>query len=335
MSEAASVGKVTSTPAYDPSSPAPDLGIATQIFNTLGSGLPFDVAPNPGEPSSDLGAPDVCGVQVHNPRDGLLTVIAIADGEEAFFDSNGNGVYDPGEPFIDQGEPFVDQNDSGAWDPGEWFLDVNGNGKYDGPNGVWDAATKIWTQTVVVYTGTPATMPSGVNFLGTRWTENTLAGACTPTAAPASFAVKPAQTGPPAVPATSQTYLAFASDQNLNLLDTGTTYGVDVVVGTITVDYLGLKQVADDLGLFYRFWPCDQSGFCASQCRSTGPALPCVMTPSITGFECGFGGSVIITGGTSADTGTDVVRWNVATPYSVFGTGKTALGGSSLTGTNK
>ncbi|HEY6004402.1 MAG TPA: invasin domain 3-containing protein [Anaeromyxobacter sp.] len=333
MSEAASVGKVTTTPAYDPANPAPDLGIAAQIFNTLGAGLPFDVAPIAGEPFSDLGAPDACGVQVHNPRDGLVTIVAIADGEEAFFDSNGNGVYDLGEPFVDLGEPFVDQNDNGQWDPGEWFLDVNGNGAHDGPNGVWDAATKIWTQTVVVYTGTPARMPSGTDFLGTRWSD-TLASACTPTPDPAPFAVLAAQAGPPPVPATSQTYFVFASDENLNLLDTGTKYGVDVAVGTIKTNYLGLGSVADDLGLFYRFWPCDQTGACASQCRATGAANPCVMTPSILGFQCGLGASVIITGGATADPGIDVVRWNVSTPYSVFGTGKTALGIRSLTGTN-
>jgi hypothetical protein len=58
------------------------------------------------------------------------------------------------------------------------------------------------------------------------------------------------------------------------------------------------------------------------------------MTPTITGFGCGLGGSVVITGGPTPDPGTDVVRWNVSTPYSVFGTGKTALGRRSLTGTN-
>jgi hypothetical protein len=58
------------------------------------------------------------------------------------------------------------------------------------------------------------------------------------------------------------------------------------------------------------------------------------MTPTITGFGCGLGSSVIITGGASPDPGTDVVRWNQATPYSVFGTDKTALGVRALTGTS-
>lgn len=335
-SEAAAVGQVTTTPTYDPASPAPDLGIATQIFNTLGAGLPFDVDPDVAalEPSVSHGL-DGCGVRTHNPRDGVVTIIAIADGEEAFFDSNGNGRYDSGEPFVDQGEPFVDANDNGQWDAGEWFLDVNGNGTYDGPNGVWDGAAKIWTQTVVVYTGAPATLPAaGGNFLGLRWARPAAATSCTPTPAPPAFAVTAPVTGPPPIPATSQTYFVYASDQNLNLLDTGTTYEPVVVVGTVKLTYLGLSSIADDLGLFYRYWPCDKTGFCASQCRSTGAALPCVMTPSISGYGCGYGSSVVITGGSSADAGTDLVNWTATTPYSVFGSSKKALGVRGLTGTS-
>lgn len=333
-SEAAAVGQVTSTPEYDPANPAADLGAAVQIFNTLGAGLPFDVDPDgaASEPSVIHGQ-DGCGLRTHNPRDGVVTIVAIADGEEAFFDANGNGAYDAGEPFVDQGEPFVDQNDDGAWNPGEWFLDVNGDGIHNGPNGTWDGATKIWTQTVVVYTGTPMVMASGADFLGTRWSDAP-AGACTPTPAPTPFQVHPKQAGPPEVPPTSQTYAVYASDLNLNRLDAATQYSADVVLGNVKVEYQGLASYADDLGLFYRYWPCDQTGSCASQCRSTGAALPCLMTPSLSGYECGIASAVRITGGDTADAITDVVRWNVSTPYSVYGGQRTALSKTLLTGTN-
>jgi hypothetical protein len=89
----------------------------------------------------------------NNPRDGLVTLIVATTGEEEFQDLNGNGQYDPGEPFVDMGEPFVDMNDNNMWDPGEQYIDVNGNGKYDGPNGVWDGNTLIWKPTWVVWTG--------------------------------------------------------------------------------------------------------------------------------------------------------------------------------------
>jgi Invasin, domain 3 len=329
MSEAASVGKVATTPAYDPANPVPDLGIAAQIFNTLGAGLPFDVAPALGEASLSHGI-DGCGVRVHNPRDGLLTIIAIADGEEAFFDSNGNGVYDAGEPFIDQGEPFVDENDDGVWNPGEWFLDVNGNGVHDGGNGVWDGATKIWTQTVVLYTGAPATMLSGLNLLGTRWVNaGSFTGSCTATPAATAFAIHPPPAAPPSAP-----YVFVASDMNLNMLTSGTTYAVTVVNGTVKTLYDGFASYADSIGMFYRFWPCDQTGFCASQCRSTGAALPCVMTPSIGNFGCGVAAGVSILAGTSPDPGTDIVQFDVATPYSVFGSDKTAPAKLVITGTS-
>jgi hypothetical protein len=84
-------------------------------------------------------------------------------GEEAFVDSNGNGVYDLGEPFTDDGEPYIDADDSGTYDVGEQFVDTNGNGVYDGPNGLWDGPTctqlgcntspNIWRSLRMAFTG--------------------------------------------------------------------------------------------------------------------------------------------------------------------------------------
>jgi Invasin, domain 3/Putative metal-binding motif len=340
VSEAASIGQVTSTPAYDPSKTTqPDLGVATQMFNTLGSGLPFDTTPDlaSGERSVTLPVPDRCGVQVHNPRDGVVTIVAIADGEEAFFDTNGNGVHDTGEPFVDQGEPFVDQNDSGAWDPGEWFLDVNGDGAYTAGNGVWDGATKIWTQTVVVYTGTPAKeLPAtGGGLVGTRWVHDGpafLGDACTVTLAAPDYVVTSAQVGPPATSAVPDAFWVVASDANLNLLASTTTYAVSVRSGDVKVDYRGLASYADDLGMFYRYWPCDQNGVCASQCtRATGSV--CRMKPSILSYSCGVADRVAIE---PADTpgGPGEVDFTVTTPFSVPGTGKSARALLPLSGTN-
>jgi hypothetical protein len=374
-SEAAGVAPFATTPAYDPTKdPLTQnaLGTAVEIFNTLGAGLPFDVAPQAGEPSAVV-VNDRCGTTLapnvtHNPRDGVVTVVAIADGEEAFFDSNGNGVYDVGEPFIDQGEPFVDANDNGVFDgvepftdsngngvydlgepfkdfngngvrdatPNEWFLDVDGNGFYTPPNGVWDGNGKIWTQTVVVYSGDPATVAAGgLNFLGTRWSAAAVS-ACTPTPRDPGFAVNIAQTTPVAIPATSQTHYVYASDMNLNRLDGASSFDVSVGTGTITAKYFGLASYADDLGLFYRYWPCDQAGVCASQCRSTGAALPCVMKPAITSFGCGIGAAVVVTGSSSSDgAALDEVDWNVSTPHVVFDAyTKTILSVKPLAGNN-
>ncbi|MBF5041381.1 hypothetical protein FGE12_03205 [Aggregicoccus sp. 17bor-14] len=93
--------------------------------------------------------------RVNNPRDNLVTLIAITTGEEAFEDRNNNGTWDTGEPFVDLTEPFVDANDSGTWEPGERFVDANGNGTWDGKNGRYDASTLIWAQERILWTGWP------------------------------------------------------------------------------------------------------------------------------------------------------------------------------------
>lgn len=68
----------------------------------------------------------------HNPRDGWVTVLAVTQGEETFYDQNGNGVYDANEPFEDNGgEPFIDENDNGIYDDAETFTDMNANDSYD------------------------------------------------------------------------------------------------------------------------------------------------------------------------------------------------------------
>ncbi len=337
VTEAAAVGQVATTPAYDPTrepTSQADLGIATEIFNTLGAGLPFDVPPAAGEASVSHEF-DGCGPRIHNPRDGVLTVIAIADGEEGFFDANGNGAYDLGEPFIDVGEPFVDQDDSGQWDPGEWFLDVNQNGVYDGPNGKWDPNTKIWTETVVVYTGAPARIATGGAFLGTRWAA-TLTDACTPTPAPPAIVVHPPVAGTPPTPATSAVVFAVASDMNLNRLTRTTAYSAAVEEpGKVQVTYRGLAEYADGWGFFFQYWPCDQAtpANCASQCRATGANAPCVMKPALTTYSCGIASGVVITGGSEAD-GTNYVDWMVGTTYPVFESDTTLLFKDILTVTN-
>ena len=334
VSEAAAVGLVATSPAYDPKSGGAgqmDLGLAVQGFNPLGSGLPFDVDPltTLGEPSVSHGV-DGCGPRTHNPRDGLVTIVAIADGEEAFWDANGDGSYVLGEPFVDQGEPFVDQNDSGAYEPGEWFLDVDGNGAWTPPNGKWDAATKIWTQTVVVYTGEARTLVSGGKLLGTRFAGPDFVDPCLATAIAPSFDVDHATT---AAPATTEAYVVVASDMNLNFLDTGTTYGTTIVPddAPIKVFYSGVAAYTDWLGVSYRYWPCDKTGACASQCRATGAAAPCTMVPSITNYSCGLAAGVSITGGEKAGSG--AVEWNVAVPWTVYGAiGRISKGGATLSG---
>jgi len=115
-----------------------------------GSSTPSDVDPRKAldEPSfSDKNG------KTRNPRDGLVTLVAVADGEEAFNDTNGNGKYDQGEPFSDAAEPFLDKDDDDTHDPNEKYVDANGNGQWDKANGVWDSKVKIMAIYKMLWTG--------------------------------------------------------------------------------------------------------------------------------------------------------------------------------------
>jgi hypothetical protein len=90
-----------------------------------------------------------------NPRDNLVSMIAVTSGEEAFSDNNNNGKWDPEEPYTDLTEPFVDTNDNGTWDQDERFIDVNGDLSWTGKNSRWDANTLIWVQERILWTGIP------------------------------------------------------------------------------------------------------------------------------------------------------------------------------------
>ena len=89
-----------------------------------------------------------------NPRDQLVTIIAMVRGEEAFVDANLNGQYDSGELFADQGDPFIDANDDNAYDPvtEDRFCGGASCAAYNPPNGIWDSDRTIWAPTWVVFT---------------------------------------------------------------------------------------------------------------------------------------------------------------------------------------
>lgn len=119
--------------------------------------LPKDVQPIGSETAYEDGN--------HNPRDGLVTVLAVVRGEEPYTDLNGNGRFDPdADRFQDLGEPFLDVNDDGVYDP---FVDPalccdhNGNGKVDGPNGKWDSNVPIARVFHVLWTGAVDVANSG------------------------------------------------------------------------------------------------------------------------------------------------------------------------------
>lgn len=82
-----------------------------------------------------------------NPTDDLCTMIVWTEGEEAYTDLNGNGVYDEGVDIAQNiGEPYIDANDNGSYDKdSETYFDVNHDGKYDPADNVWNSNTFVWT----------------------------------------------------------------------------------------------------------------------------------------------------------------------------------------------
>jgi hypothetical protein len=138
-------------------------GRVNTTFQTAGKWPPFEVSNlMQGEPvDADTG---------QNPRDMLVTVIAVTSGEETFYDGSGvsqgakDGEWNAGEWFVDLPEPFVDENDNQVYDLGEPFIDTERldcatgqrqgkNARWDPPNGCWDGDIQIWRATHILYSG--------------------------------------------------------------------------------------------------------------------------------------------------------------------------------------
>lgn len=123
-----------------------------------------NAAPKDVKPVAAIREPSVTVAgKVHNPRDGLVTLLAVVTAQEQFQDDNGNGVYDDGEPFIDSPEPFLDEDDDGQRDEGERFVDVDHNGQWDAGNGIWDREARVMAIYKILWTGPLANDITGSN----------------------------------------------------------------------------------------------------------------------------------------------------------------------------
>jgi adhesin/invasin len=150
-------------------------GLTDALGNTVGVEL------KTGAPTPHVGTV----TDFADPRTGMVTVIAVTQGEETFIDANGNGLFDgpqefdPRDPELDAPEPFIDHinlcngapfpspcpadplhppalSGNNQFDPTDRFellIDANHNGTWDRPNGVWDAHKAIFTTTTVLFSG--------------------------------------------------------------------------------------------------------------------------------------------------------------------------------------
>ncbi len=341
FSEAGAMGSSATTPAYDPSkTPGQQtaLGTATGIYVASGAKLPEDVAPQPGEyayPHNWDGCA-VAGTRVHNPRDGLVTVIATAQGEEGFFDGSNscpaNGLYDPpgsagcalGERFVDLPEPFVDINDNGVRDAiaagGEFdepYFDANNNGQWDGPNGARDASTTIWAETRILYTGYAEVRFEGAQAASRVYNAFPVPFTPTPTA-DASFVVfHSTSTPPPARAATSQSVGVYVTDLNFNLPNYKSSYTLSKS-GGIKADVISLPTSADGLGMLFRQLYCDGTNP-AADCLATCSYNQCVRKADVGSFQYGSFGAFTVTGGTAPESACAWITASLKTTNTISG----------------
>lgn len=88
-------------------------------------------------PARCLTTDGICSVKFvssnYRPADGRVTVVAYAQGEESFNDTNGDNLYTAGETFDDLGPVYIDKNENGVMDSalGEYIVGSAANGTWD------------------------------------------------------------------------------------------------------------------------------------------------------------------------------------------------------------
>lgn len=202
--------KVTAFVGDRYSNPVP-IGTPVSFFTEGGIISVKDTSGNPTNLTNNLSqalathitaAPTPDTVSTFHGLIGLSTVLATTQGQETYTDSNGNGIYDLGEPFVDLGEPYIDKNDSGNFDNGEFFVDVDLNGAWSGPNGTWNNNSIIWTSNTILFS----------------------ANLAIPTISPQNFAIPNGG---------SQAFSFRVTDVNGNPLVGGSTIKVTTTAGTL------------------------------------------------------------------------------------------------------
>ena len=156
---------------------------------------------------------------------GRAQVLATAIGEESFTDLNGNGYWDPGEPFVNLGEPYRDDNENGQYDLGEYFLDFNKNGKWDAGDGTFKGITCSGSSC----TSTPLAI-SATHIIVMSTSNAKVA------ANPTSMNLTRPSTGsPPTYTAATGPFTFNVQDLNGNSMAAGTTIAVtaDNAIGSI------------------------------------------------------------------------------------------------------
>lgn len=150
----------------------------------------------------------------NNP--GRASLLATAIGEESFNDTNGNGIFDASDTFVDLGERFLDWDEDRAFTPGEPIYDFNFNAVRDPADGFFN--------------GVLCQDPARCNTQSTTGISDDnviIMSDNVPVPTPASGTVLPAVTGV-AGAAGSRTYFITFADLNNNPLPAQTTISASI-----------------------------------------------------------------------------------------------------------
>lgn len=201
-----------------------DSGTTTKIITSTVTGTATAVAVPKvldSKGSCTLDASSSCKVQLissgNRPANGLVTVLAYADGEETFIDLNGNNSWDTGEPFTDMGVAYLDVNASNAYEigidqpipgdtPGASACAGTGIAIANTCDGTWSPYIRARQKFVVTWS------TSQVNMV--------LVGARSPTG-----------------------FVITMNDLNGNLMASGSTFAADLVGATNACRVLGMTKV--------------------------------------------------------------------------------------------
>lgn len=151
---------------------ADEYGMATVVVRTQGA--PVAVAEEEWETNLKTTIDDlVSGVMLMDghPTNGFCSVMAYTEGEENFYDEDGNGLYESDVDTFDAAsddtydDPFVDYDGDGSYDgpgddnPIEDYFDSNNEGdaagQWDGKNGVCDTRKAVFRNMQILVTGGP------------------------------------------------------------------------------------------------------------------------------------------------------------------------------------
>jgi hypothetical protein len=268
-SEAGSISAVATTKPFDFNSPAdPEEGSVTVTFSSdMGNGFaPVETTAflaDPAQFPKPRGAEPSSGGA--NPRDQLVTIIAMVRGEEAFVDANLNGQYDTGELFVDQGDPFIDANDDNLYDAATEprFCGGASCASYHAPNGVWDSDETIWAPAWIAFTAAPSiSVDPWFPVSCLDYTDN---DACNPSAATTLVSFKDAFGNTPA---------------------SGTTYAAALVGNADGVELL-------TLGAFAELEHTGAADVSWEKVSAANHGLPCTLANTVNGacvMQTEFGG---------------------------------------------